>query len=57
MGRYILVVVMIIYLFSSLTSSKQRRAIQLRVEKLQRATEKKFHIIANTPNIIFSKKE
>lgn len=48
---------MIIYLFSSLTSSKQRRAIQLRVEKLQRATEKKFHIIANTPNIIFSKKE
>ena len=45
MGRYILVVVMIIYLFLSLTSSKQWCAIQLKARKLQKAPEKKCFVI------------
>lgn len=41
MGRYMLVAVMIIYLFPSLTSSQQWCTLQLQAGKMQRATGKK----------------
>lgn len=41
MGRYMLVAVTIIYLFPSLTSSKQWCTLQLQAEKMQRAAGKK----------------
>lgn len=57
MGRYMLVVAMIIYLFLSLTSSKQWCAIQLQAGEPQRALEKSVLSFAKSPNIIFSWKE